>query len=122
MQFHNVHTQAIRENCTNDHIQMALCGNKVDLTKAGGQGAKRITTEVGQAYASSQGMLFFETSAKEDINVGMMFRSTAREVLKRVDEGKITVGDAKCGVKMEDYAPASRSVSAPEPRRKRGCC
>ncbi len=74
-------------------------------------------------YASSQGMLFFETSAKEDINVGMMFRSTAREVLKRIEEGKITVGDAKCGVKMEDYAPAaSRSTDTPAPRRKRGCC
>ena len=115
--------EAIRDNGTSDHMTMALCGNKIDLTKAGGASAKRITTEQGQAYARSQGMLFFETSAKEDTNVGMMFRSTARDVLKKIEAGLVIVGNPETGVKTEDYAPAaSRSISAPSQQRPRKKC
>ena len=75
-------------------------------------------------YARSQGMLFFETSAKEDTNVGMMFRSTARAVLQNIEDATITVGNPQSGVKVEDFTPsAARSVSAPQDRpRKKGCC
>jgi len=114
--------QAVRDNSTNTNITMALCGNKIDLTKAGSQSAKKITTEDGMQYAKSQGMLFFETSAKEDTNVGMMFRSTAREVLRRLEEGKISTDDPSSGVKHEEYAAATRSVSAPQRPRRKKCC
>ena len=45
-------------------------------------------------------MLFFEASAKEDTNVGMMFRRTARAVLKNIEDGKVNVGDPRSGVKV----------------------
>jgi len=52
-----------------DDIVMVLAGNKCDL----GDEERQISKEEGAAFAKKHGMEFFETSAKEDINVRKSF-------------------------------------------------
>ena len=47
-----------------------LCGNKIDLSES-----REVSTEEGMNKAEENDMLFFETSAKELINVDEMFSS-----------------------------------------------
>jgi Ras-related protein Rab-8A len=65
----------------------------------------------GQALADEYGMKFFETSAKNNINVEKAFFEMAREVLKRLMEQ-----DAK-----EGKGPVV-SLPSPEQEKKSGSC
>jgi Ras-related protein Rab-8A len=55
------------------HKNIVLIGHKCDLTES-----RRITAEQGKALADENGWLFFETSAKENINVTETFLAAAR--------------------------------------------
>ena len=52
-----------------------LVGNKTDLGEH-----RTVTIEEGQEYASSNGMLFIETSAKTAANVPAIFESVATKL------------------------------------------
>lgn len=55
-----------------ENIVIALAGNKCDLSSQ-----RAVETEYAQAYAQEAGLLFFETSAKNAINVMELFASIA---------------------------------------------
>ena len=78
--------EELKSICGN--IPMALIGNKIDL-----KDKREVSREEGQALASNLGLLFFETSAKEDINVKNAFQKLAEAVyerqLKEIREEKI---------------------------------
>eukprot|EP00624_Nannochloropsis_granulata_P001086 evm.model.NODE_1488_length_24496_cov_18.726200.7 len=81
------------------HVNKILIGNKCDMTPQ-----RVVTTEEGQTLANDFGIQFFETSAKNDINVEKSFVTIAREVKNRmlVDGGSRATGgkaivDAKKG-------------------------
>ena len=57
------------------HAVVVLVGNKTDLAKK-----REITEAEGQEYASSQGMLFLETSAKTAANTSVLFELVARQI------------------------------------------
>ncbi len=62
-----------------DHFPFVLLGNKVDTN------TRAITTEQAQQWCAGNGnMPYFETSAKDNINVELAFK-TAAEVLKKSD-------------------------------------
>ncbi len=65
-----------------------LVGNKTDL-----ESQRVIATHQGEALAQQQGWMFFETSAKERINVDVVFREITR--LIRDNDGSCTKKKAK---------------------------
>lgn len=68
------------------HVNKILIGNKCDMTDD-----KVISTEEGQALADEYGVQFFETSAKNNVNVESGFIAIAREVKNRLmEEGAST--------------------------------
>lgn len=59
------------------HAVVVLVGNKTDLAE------DRVISEAeGQEFASSQGMLFVETSAKTAANTSELFEIVARQIAK----------------------------------------
>jgi Ras-related protein Rab-8A len=63
------------------HVNKILVGNKCDMLDD-----KVVSTEEGQALADEYGVKFFETSAKNNINVEGGFVEIATEVKKRLME------------------------------------
>jgi len=53
-------------------VVIALCGNKMDL-----EHQRKVPSEEAQGYADSQGILFYETSAKTGGNIQEAFRAIA---------------------------------------------
>ncbi|TYZ59772.1 hypothetical protein PybrP1_007655 [[Pythium] brassicae (nom. inval.)] len=86
------------------HVNKILIGNKCDMTDD-----KVVSTEEGQALADEYGVKFFETSAKNNINVESGFIEIAREVKNRL---------------MEEGGPHKKeSVNLTKPAPvKKGCC
>jgi len=56
---------------------VALAGNKTDLSAQ-----REVTQEEGQQYATEQGLLFMETSAKSNHNVTEIFATVAKHLPK----------------------------------------
>lgn len=54
---------------------LVLVGNKLDL-----QNERVVSREEAEAYAKDKSMLFFEVSAKKDINVSSVFQRIAEEL------------------------------------------
>ncbi|EWM27640.1 rab gtpase [Nannochloropsis gaditana] len=84
------------------HVNKILIGNKCDMTPQ-----RVVSTEEGQSLANDFGIQFFETSAKNDINVEKSFVTIAREVKNRmlVDGGpRATGGKAIVDAKRSNEA------------------
>mmetsp|Transcript_11113 Transcript_11113/g.16732 ORF Transcript_11113/g.16732 Transcript_11113/m.16732 type:complete len:202 (+) Transcript_11113:89-694(+) len=63
-------------------VNKILIGNKCDMDEQ-----RVVSVEEGKQLASEYGIQFFETSAKNDINVGTGFTGVAREVKDRLADG-----------------------------------
>eukprot|EP00630_Chrysocystis_fragilis_P003728 CAMPEP_0197388546 /NCGR_PEP_ID=MMETSP1165-20131217/1137_1 /TAXON_ID=284809 /ORGANISM="Chrysocystis fragilis, Strain CCMP3189" /LENGTH=203 /DNA_ID=CAMNT_0042913893 /DNA_START=203 /DNA_END=814 /DNA_ORIENTATION=- len=67
----------------NDHadaqVNRVLIGNKCDF-----ESARQVSIEEGQRLAEEYGVNFFETSAKNDVNVTECFTTIAREAKARI--------------------------------------
>lgn len=82
---------------------LALCGNKCDLPKE----AWVVETEVAQKYATMNQLIFYETSAKENINIQEVFYELAKQYFSTGRD--------------ENKPKAIEKESAPATSR-RGCC
>lgn len=72
---------------------------------------KAVSTEEGQALADEYGVQFFETSAKNNVNVESGFIAIAREVKNRLmEEG---------GTQRKDHVTLNNSKTTTN---KRSCC
>ena len=60
---------------------MVLVGNKCDLTEA-----RVISTETGKEMAESLGVEYFETSAKDNININRTFDALVDEISEKMAE------------------------------------
>lgn len=60
---------------------MILVGNKCDLTES-----RAVTTEEGNELAASLGVQYFETSAKENINIKQTFDALVDEISEKMAE------------------------------------
>jgi len=74
--------EKIRRIKDSDRVPMILCGNKCDL-----EAERIVKKQEGEALAKQFGCPFFETSAKNHINVDESFRELVREV-RRITCGK----------------------------------
>ena len=63
--------EAIREQA-DSHVVITLIGNKIDLEFS----ERQVTSNEANKFAKNEGLLFFETSAKENKNVQEAFRRT----------------------------------------------
>ena len=69
--------EEIRRYCGD--IPIALVATKIDL-----EDRREVSSEEGKKFASEHGLSFFETSAKEAINVNDVFQFLAEEVYYRL--------------------------------------
>ncbi|CAL8103253.1 unnamed protein product [Calicophoron daubneyi] len=67
----------IREERSDKSI-VFLVGNKTDL-----EGQRVVTTEEGEKLAQMENVIFFETSAKANKGINLLFKRVAEEILKR---------------------------------------
>jgi small GTP-binding protein len=70
-----IHEQLLR-SVDEDHIPTVVIGNKSDLEDERG-----VSTEDGMKFAQQIGASFFETSAKNGINIDIAFRELVKKVI-----------------------------------------
>ncbi|KAI7843613.1 hypothetical protein COHA_002853 [Chlorella ohadii] len=68
----------LRQNVANPGLIIALVGNKVDLADE----SRAVPEADARAYAAETGLLYFETSAKTNINVTQLFEEVADKLPK----------------------------------------
>eukprot|EP01129_Flabellula_baltica_P002594 TRINITY_DN123_c0_g1_i3.p1 TRINITY_DN123_c0_g1~~TRINITY_DN123_c0_g1_i3.p1 ORF type:complete len:141 (-),score=31.08 TRINITY_DN123_c0_g1_i3:62-484(-) len=71
-------SQVLRVKDEANYFPMVICGNKCDLPPS----SREVTPEMGQDYCQNLGIKYFETSAKDKINVVESFSDAVREVQK----------------------------------------
>ena len=64
-----------------ENSRIVLVGNKCDLTNS-----RIITSEQGMDLAQSLGVMYFETSAKDDINVKQTFEALVDAISQKMAE------------------------------------
>ncbi len=98
---------------TNSSIVKVIVGTKCDLNMS-----REVSYEEGESFAKSKGLGFFESSAKQKINVDAIFE----DILNKVVKGDvITVEDPKryLGFKIFPSDPQKQNQN---PKKKRGYC
>lgn len=91
-----------------DNFPFVVLGNKVDFE--GGKNRQVVEKRAKQWCATKGGIPYFETSAKEDINVDAAFQCIAKNALKNETE-------------EEMYIPDTVDMNAQSaPKRRTGCC
>eukprot|EP00898_Chlorokybus_atmophyticus_P007624 jgi/Chlat1/7863/Chrsp66S07292 len=89
-----------------DNFPFVVLGNKVDVD---GGNARVISEKKAKAWCSSKGSIpYFETSAKEDVNVDAAFQCIAKNALKNEAEEEI-------------YLPDTIDVNAQGPKKASTC-
>ena len=96
------------EKNANEGVLKILIGNKCDLEEK-----RVITQKEGESFANSYGMKFFETSAKNDINVSEAFQMLARQLIEINTENK------KAPANQDKKITVSSAKSL---KTKKGCC
>eukprot|EP00218_Dolichomastix_sp_CCMP3274_P011453 CAMPEP_0170132524 /NCGR_PEP_ID=MMETSP0033_2-20121228/447_1 /TAXON_ID=195969 /ORGANISM="Dolichomastix tenuilepis, Strain CCMP3274" /LENGTH=208 /DNA_ID=CAMNT_0010367909 /DNA_START=19 /DNA_END=645 /DNA_ORIENTATION=+ len=91
-----------------DNFPFVVLGNKIDKNN----GADRVVTEKkAKGWCTSKGTIpYFETSAKEDLNVDAAFQCIAKNALTNEDEEEIS------------YLPDTIDVNATAAKKSGGCC
>ena len=79
------------EDCKNlapSKTLLVLIGNKIDKEEE-----RKITKEMGEEFATENGMLFFETSALSGIGIENVFQKCVENIDKRINEGFYDLND-----------------------------
>ena len=99
-------------------VIIVLVGNKCDL-----EDKRQVTKEEGQELADAYGLLFFETSAKTDVNVKTVFNDSLEEIARRIDSNYYDLQDESCGIKLSNDIK-SQTLKAPkkDKNKKKSCC
>jgi len=71
-----------------EHVPIVLCGNKCDL-----ETERQVQTEEAQKLAEEWKVLFFETSAKNKINITETFQALIKDIKANRESGKPDGGD-----------------------------
>ncbi len=80
--------EEVKNNCGDDGVPIVLVGNKCDSPN------KVVSLNDQQEYARLMNLQFFETSAKDNINVDEVFTELTRLILARQERnGNLTNGN-----------------------------
>ena len=96
-----------------------LIGNKIDL-----EDKRAISTDEGQEYATQNGLIFMETSAKTGEGVEEIFKISAEEIEKKMKQNYYDLKSETCGIKqgktnninLNDIDKNNKN------KEKKGCC
>ena len=114
------------EDCKNQcpkSIFMVLVGNKLDLAER-----RQISSDEGRELAEKNGMLFFETSAKDGTNVENIFVEAADNIANNIDNNYYDLDEEYCGIIKEGYCRANSITSQMscdyyrKGKKKKKCC
>ena len=96
------------EDCRNQSpktIFIVLVGNKCDL-----EDKRQVTYEEGKELADKNELLFFESSAKDGINVDDIFINSAKEISKKIEQGYYDLESDSCGIKKGINRNSSQEI------------
>mmetsp|Transcript_11073 Transcript_11073/g.22070 ORF Transcript_11073/g.22070 Transcript_11073/m.22070 type:complete len:201 (-) Transcript_11073:29-631(-) len=88
--------EQISENAS-EGVKIILVANKVDVPAE----ERLISASSGEELAAKFGVQYFETSAKDDHNVGESFMSITKDILKDIEAEKGAEDGVKLGEKRE---------------------
>lgn len=94
----------------NPNITVIVVGNKIDLHTQ-----REISIEEGKKWAADNGLLFIETSAKNNQGVNEAFLFSCQDVLERIGSGLIDVQASTSGITVKNHIK-------PVEEKKTGCC
>ena len=103
----------------NGSMYFVLLGNKCELTNQ-----REVSVQEAVKFAQDNQLLFFETSAKENINVFKAFESIVHRILTDIKKGNIDPYNEVLGVKVgtsstrQNFLPAKKMAE----REKSNCC
>jgi len=103
--------EEVKNNCGDDGVPIVLVGNKCDSPN------KVVSLEDQQAYANLINLKFFETSAKENINVDEIFIELTRLILARQERN-----DQHNNEKNSPIRITPRKQSKKDGFRAKNCC
>ena len=107
--FQNLNSWLIEiEKNASKNVYKILVGNKCDM-----ESDRKVTVEQGKDFADQYGMKFFETSAKNSINVNEAFITMTKEVMKK--SGKKNPTPSKPDIDIK--APKGQNIKSGN-----GCC
>lgn len=93
----------LRQNVANPELIIALVGNKADLADQ-----RSVQEADAQQYAEDSSLLYFETSAKDNLNVSELFDTIASKIPRHTAEPAATPG-ISLGETPASARPASRT-------------
>ena len=102
---------------SNNDMAIVLVGNKSDL-----EHRREVPRESGEEFAREHGLLFLETSAKQNTNVEEAFLNTARQIYDKVKSGALDVGSETHGVKVGATSDTINLLDDVQTETKGGCC
>ena len=96
-------------------VCMILFGNKSDLSEN-----RQVTTEEGEEFAIRYGIKFFETSAKDGVNIEETFNETIKFIDNRIEKNYYDLDNDICGIKKNYNGGVRLSNKAVKEKSK--CC
>lgn len=92
----------------------AVVGNKIDLLESGY--SRTVTEQQGRDLAEEYGFKFWETSAKENINVEPVYNFVVEDIVHK------TYAKARSNSSISSEGSTVTTLMAIKPRRRRKCC
>ena len=96
-------------------VFIILVGNKSDLEED-----RQVTTEEGEEFANRYGIRFFETSAKNSININEIFSESVEFIVDRIEKKYYDLDNETCGIKKNYNSRIS--LNSQKTQKKKECC
>lgn len=93
-----------------ENVNRVLIGNKCDVDAS----QRQVTHEMGKSLADEYGIRFFETSAKNNINVEEAFMCMAKDIVERLKENPTQYSGENGGVAFKGGKGGASGGSKPE--------
>ncbi len=109
--------EEVKNNCGDESVPIILVGNKCDSPD------KIVSLSDQQEYAKLMNLKFFETSAKEGINVDEVFIELSRQILDREEQAASRTNTASNSKQQGKQSESGRiNLNSVSDRPKKKCC